>query len=110
MAYTLRLRHQFDSAHKLIDHPGRCSRLHGHRWEVEVAITTDRLKKDMVVDFDVLRQVIDELDHTFLNEVVDFNPTAENLARYLKEKIDKETGHISEVTLWESPQASITYK
>jgi 6-pyruvoyltetrahydropterin/6-carboxytetrahydropterin synthase len=108
--YILKLTHSFQSAHKILNHPGACATLHGHRWTVEVTIATDELNDDMVVDFDRLKAIIDQFDHKNLNEVVDFNPTAENLAKHLKEKIDRETGLISEITLWESPEAAITYK
>jgi 6-pyruvoyltetrahydropterin/6-carboxytetrahydropterin synthase len=108
--YILKLTHSFQSAHKILNHQGACANLHGHRWNVEVVIATDQLKNDMVVDFDRLKQIIDELDHQNLNDIVDFNPTAENLARHLKERVDRETGLISEITLWESPEAAITYR
>jgi 6-pyruvoyltetrahydropterin/6-carboxytetrahydropterin synthase len=110
LGYTLKFRHHFDSAHRLVDYDGPCATIHGHRWEVEVTIDSDVLLNDMVADFTTLRRVIDRLDHGYLNDKVDFNPTAENLAKYLKEQIDKETGLSCAVTLWESPEASITYK
>jgi 6-pyruvoyltetrahydropterin/6-carboxytetrahydropterin synthase len=108
LSYTLNFKHHFDSAHRLIDYDGPCAEIHGHRWEVEVTIEVDTLVNDMVVDFTILRRIIDELDHAYLNDLVVFNPTAENLAGYLKEKIDKETGLSCVITLWESPEASIT--
>lgn len=110
MPYILKLKHHFESSHQLHGHDGPCGRQHGHRWEIEVRIETNRLQNDMVADFDSIKQMIDQFDHVNLNEVVDFNPTAENLARHLKETIDGETGLSSEVTLWESPTAGITYK
>lgn len=110
MGYTLNFRHHFDSAHRLVGYDGPCAEIHGHRWEVEVKIKVDVLEKDMVADFTLLRSVIDELDHSYLNDKVDFNPTAENLAKYLKDRIDKETGLSCVITLWESPEASITYE
>lgn len=109
MPYVLRLKHHFESAHRLENYHGKCAEMHGHRWEVEVRIETESLENDMVADFDEIKKVIDKLDHVCLNDVLDFNPTAENLARHLKEKIDSETGLVSEVTLWESPDAAITY-
>ncbi len=94
----------------MLGHDGPCGRLHGHRWEVDVKIEADTLENDMVADFDSIKHIIDRFDHVNLNDVVDFSPTAENLARHLKETIDQETQLASEVTLWESPDAGITYK
>lgn len=110
MPYILRLDHHFESSHRLDGHPGPCGRLHGHRWQVEVRIEADTLNGDMVVDFDLIRKIINRFDHVNLNDVVDFNPTAENMAKHIKESIDDETGFSSEVTLWESPTAGITYR
>ncbi len=110
MPYILTLKHHFESSHRLENYEGQCARLHGHRWEVEITIEAPDLKNDMVADFDRLRSLVDEFDHVNLNEVVGFNPTAENLARHIKELIDAETGLTSEVTLWESPTAGITYR
>lgn len=110
MPYTLKFKHRFHGAHRLINYDGPCANLHGHTWKVEVVIHTDELVNDMVADFNLIETIVDELDHKYLNEVVDFNPTAENLAKYLKDKIDAATGRPSEVTVWESPNASITYK
>jgi len=108
--FVLRFKHHFDAAHQLFNYAGPCGQKHGHRWQVEVVIETQQLKNGMVADFKLLEEIINELDHTDLNAKLSFNPTAENIAKYLKEKIDKETGLTSQVTVWESPQASITYR
>ncbi|MBI2439982.1 MAG: 6-carboxytetrahydropterin synthase QueD [Lentisphaerae bacterium] len=81
----------FSSAHFLKGYPGVCERLHGHNWEVEVALRgrrTDAL--GLLADFRqvkrVLKEVVDPLDHRELNSLPLFvrkNPSSENLARYL---------------------------
>lgn len=118
--YELRLKHHFDSAHRLLDYKGQCANLHGHRWVVKVVIKTDKLIDNMVADFKDIKRVIDKLDHSYLNDLIDFNPTAENISKYLHQVIYEvvpksgkgiENREIDvEVTLWESPEASITYK
>jgi 6-pyruvoyltetrahydropterin/6-carboxytetrahydropterin synthase len=47
-------------------------------------------------------------DHTLLNEVYDFNPTAENLARHLFREL-KGRCPVCEVTVWESDDAAASY-
>lgn len=108
--YKLKLKHHFDACHNLLNYKGACSNLHGHRWVVEIELKTKELKDDMVVDFKELKKAIDEFDHAYLNEKVDFNPTAENLSKYLHTLILKQTGLFPKITIWESPEASITYE
>jgi 6-pyruvoyltetrahydropterin/6-carboxytetrahydropterin synthase len=114
--YKLKLKHHFDAAHQLIlDYKSPCVKLHGHRWEVEVTIKTNYLDKNgMIVDFKLLKEIINHLDHCIINDKVEFNPTAENIAKYIYEQIQRvlnseHTVNETEVTIWESPEASITY-
>ncbi len=110
--YHLKLQHHFDSSHKLcLDYESPCQRLHGHRWEVVVQIWSKKLNDNgILVDFKDLKAVINELDHQYLNDLVEFNPTAENLSKYLYNKI-KQLGNFEKVKieLFESPNASVTY-
>lgn len=79
-------------AHKLnLDYISKCSELHGHNWIVTVYCKSKELDKNgMVVDFSVIKKKIQQkLDHKFLNDVVDFNPTAENIAKWVTEQIQQ---------------------
>lgn len=139
--YHLKLNHHFDSAHLLTNYNGACSNLHGHRWNIKVDIFTSLLINDMIIDFKVLKGIINKLDHvtilqdceenkdildslTIANKnkvVVPFNPTAENLVKYLYELIYQylEAEYLAEgesnidfdviVELFESPDASVIY-
>jgi len=116
MIYRLELEHHFDAAHYLPDHPGKCHRLHGHRWEVKVVIQTTKLNEaGMVVDFGAIKDIIDELDHRYLNESMD-NPTAEHIAEGLWQQITLRKHDMCLVggdeavlvTVQESPGCSIT--
>jgi len=57
----------FSAAHILPEKFGKCHRLHGHNWKVIVEIEVEDMgKDDVVVDFNVIKNLIDELDHKTL--------------------------------------------
>ena len=77
-------------AHRLrLSYPSKCTNLHGHNAIVTIYCKAEALNADgMVVDFTQVKEtVLGLLDHKFVNDEVDFNPTAENLCRWLCEKI-----------------------
>ena len=91
--YTISKMFAFSASHQLhglpLEHP--CSRLHGHNYEIIVELRADTLNNvGFVKDYrelDGLKIYIDDvLDHRDLNNVLHFNPTAENIARHLFEE------------------------
>lgn len=77
-------------AHRLeLDYESKCSRMHGHNAIVTVYCKTERLNNSgMVVDFkEISSKVKALLDHQCANDVVDFNPTAEQLAEWICRQI-----------------------
>ena len=113
LKFFFKLQHYFCGAHQLTNaYSKECNdNLHGHNWKVEVKIKTNELKDGMVVDFKKLKEIINKLDHKNLNIILDFEPTAENLAKYLHNKIQEEVGKIDiKITIWETNNASITYE
>lgn len=73
-------------AHQLkLNYESKCSNLHGHNWWITVHCKSSILNENgMVVDFKHIKNMVsDKLDHHNLNEVFDFNPTAENIAEWI---------------------------
>lgn len=137
--YALQTEACFDSAHFLTDYYGKCENLHGHRWRIVVTIEQEGLQsegtmRDMVLDFGVfkrsVRALADSLDHTFLVEegslkpatiaaleaegfsltILPFRTTAENLARYVAERLVSQGLPVSEVECDETPNNRAFYR
>ena len=97
MMYTVSVQAHYDSAHFLRNYHGKCERLHGHRYVVEVALQTAELNEaGIAFDFvDLkrhLRELADELDHENLNDLpqfADVETSAENQARYFFEALSE---------------------
>ena len=119
--YELKITSQFAGAHQLREYDGKCERLHGHNWKVEVTITGTKLGEDgMLIDFGLVKEaakkVLSDLDHQFLNELEPFktdNPSSENIARYLYGALARDLNddriRVSKVTAWESDSACASY-
>jgi len=120
--YELKIVSQFAAAHQLRGFEGGCENLHGHNWKIEVCVAGKALNPaGVLIDFGELKQhlseIIDMLDHKFLNELEYFNdsypPSSENIAHYITEALQtkiKDPGiMVSRVTAWESENACATY-
>lgn len=127
--YKLRAKAHFDSAHCLDGYKGKCSRVHGHRWDVEVAIEGDALDEiNMLIDFSSVKRMMDSVcevvDHYTINvQLAENCPTAEFLARwffycmraemskyYMSLRLEEDKmPSLKSVTIWESPECCITY-
>ncbi len=95
--------------------------MHGHNWKVEVEVSGNKLDNiGMVIDFKKIRimtnQVVDRLDHQFLNDLSAFkdeNPTAENIAKYIHAELTKSINNdniiVKSIKLWETDKSAVTY-
>jgi 6-pyruvoyltetrahydropterin/6-carboxytetrahydropterin synthase len=123
----------FCYGHRLLDYNGKCKYLHGHNGRAVITLETDDLDRlGMVVDFSVLKRVVggwidESLDHRMILHkddpvlptlraqgepvhVVDFNPTAENIARMIFEYTASKGFPVVEVKLWETDSCYACYR
>ena len=107
--YTVIKRLEISAAHRLcLSYPSKCTNLHSHNWIVTIYCRAKELNEDgMVTDFSHIKQLVkDRLDHKNLNEVLPFNPTAENIARWVCEQVP----HCFKVEVQESEGNTAIYE
>lgn len=88
--YRVRKRLEISGAHRLsLEYDSKCSNLHGHNWIIDVYMKSEELDNNgMVFDFTHIKQdIVDKLDHKYLNDIFDFNPTAENIAEWICKRL-----------------------
>lgn len=109
----IRKQFAFEAAHVLPHHTGKCSRLHGHSYRLDVTVEgpleAAGPASGMVVDFDELARIVrativDKLDHTHLNDTIE-NPTSENIVVWIWRRLAPQLPGLAELTLWETATA-----
>jgi 6-pyruvoyltetrahydropterin/6-carboxytetrahydropterin synthase len=107
----------FCYAHHLPEYQGKCANIHGHNCQLHVEVNTNIKPKcayeGMIIDFNELKEIInkeiiDELDHKYLNEDVahfkNINPTAENMVIWIVSKLEPIFGNgLARVRFYETP-------
>jgi 6-pyruvoyltetrahydropterin/6-carboxytetrahydropterin synthase len=122
--YEVTVEAGFSSGHYLRNYKGKCENPHGHNYKVRVTLVGAELDAaGLLLDFkllkQVLRPVIERIDHQMLNDLEPFtelNPSAENLAKYFfdqsGEQLTAMTGgrvRVKDATIWETDTTTATY-
>jgi 6-pyruvoyltetrahydropterin/6-carboxytetrahydropterin synthase len=121
--FEVSVEHTFAAGHALRNYRGKCENVHGHNYRVRVLVRGEKLDHvGMLADFvelkRLLRAISEPMDHVFLNDMPPFNelnPTAENMAWYICQKLREglkldNPVEIAEVTVWETDIQSATYR
>lgn len=89
--YSVTKRLEVSGSHVLdLPYKSKCQHTHGHNWIINITIGASALNAEgMVLDFTAIKELIHaKLDHTHLNDVVSMNPTAENIAKWIYDRLD----------------------
>jgi 6-pyruvoyltetrahydropterin/6-carboxytetrahydropterin synthase len=119
--YEISVESSFSAAHRLKNYQGPCENLHGHNWLVRATVRCETLDASgLGIDFKILKNHLKEIlsgfDHKDLNAVLDplhINPSSENIARYIFEKLEKTLGErngtVARVEVHETPGSCAAY-
>jgi 6-pyruvoyltetrahydropterin/6-carboxytetrahydropterin synthase len=122
--YEVTVEAGFSSGHYLRNYRGKCENPHGHNYKVEVTLRGETLDQTgLLLDFkdlkQVMRPVIERLDHQMINDLEPFtelNPSAENLARYFYDETNRQLAEmtagrvrVKDCTIYETDETSAKY-
>lgn len=121
----------FDMAHRLSFHKGKCWNLHGHTYKLEVTVSGDLDENGLLIDFGDMKKicmekVVNVLDHSTMiyekdellmnsfpkelyHVVVAFEPTAENISKWIADKLEEGGLRIKQVAVWETANSKALY-
>ena len=118
--YRITVNDYFSSAHMLRGYKGKCEKLHGHNWKVEIEIEGEELDDiGLLIDFKDIKKIladsIEFLDHKLINDIEPFdkiNPSSEQISKFLHERIGNmlpEKINIVKTSIWESENSKASY-
>ncbi len=121
--FQVSVEESFSAGHALRGYKGKCENPHGHNYKVRLTLEGPALDSvGLLYDFahlkQIIHQVIQAVDHKFLNDLAPFdqlNPSAENIARYFYEEASKQMrrppdgARIASITVWETDTTAATY-
>ncbi|HXZ80303.1 MAG TPA: 6-carboxytetrahydropterin synthase QueD [Terriglobales bacterium] len=114
----------FAAGHALRGYRGKCENPHGHNYKVRITLHGEQLDNiGLLYDFKDLKaamgEIIDRLDHQYLNDIAPFtalNPSAENMAKYFYDEASARLREatqgrvrVKEVRVWETDTTTATY-
>ncbi len=113
----IKVKTDFSAAHNLRNYEGKCEKLHGHNWIVEATFRYQSVDENgLAVDFKIakseLKNAVESMDHSYLNELEyfkKFNPTSENIAKFIFDRIRKNMKSIYSVAVWENENSCAVY-
>ncbi|HSW50021.1 MAG TPA: 6-carboxytetrahydropterin synthase QueD [Bryobacteraceae bacterium] len=120
--FEISVEEAFAAGHSLRNYHGKCEKVHGHNYKVQVTLEGGTLNEaGLLMDFVELKRVlhsaVERLDHEFLNDIPPFdvlNPSAENMAKYFHDEVSKGLTaagiRVSAVKLWETDTSTATYR
>jgi 6-pyruvoyltetrahydropterin/6-carboxytetrahydropterin synthase len=118
--FEIFVEHTFAAGHALRNYKGKCENVHGHNYKVQVGVEGPQLDENgLLFDFAELKKRLratsEYLDHHFINDLKPFdtvNPTAENIARYFYDEMQRELpgGLVAYVRVWETDTSCAVYR
>ena len=116
--YTIKVVKSFSGAHNLREYKGKCESVHGHNWKIEALVFSPTLGSNgMLIDFTELKrllvEVLSELDHKNLNDLPYFkkeNPTSENIAKFIHNKLSVNIKEKLRVSVWETDTSCASFE
>ena len=120
--YEISVEYTFAAGHALRGYKGKCENVHGHNYKVRLAVSGEQLDSTgLLMDFaevrKSLKELVERLDHRFLNDIAPFdelNPSAENIAKFfydeLQPQLDRRGLQLAAVKIWETDTTAATYR
>ncbi len=120
--FEVSVEYTFAAGHALRGYKGKCENVHGHNYKVQLTVGGEQLNSTgLLIDFVEVRtsikELVERLDHRFLNDLPPFdklNPSAENIAKYFYDELERQIRdrglQVQAITVWETDTTSATYR